>query len=255
MKKNNARFQNCGLIDSMNEPVTTDQLWPIEWSSGILPVSALWLWYLFDINKSHAPCGLPVARMHMANQGKSHMFILFASFCTYPGVAVGCQETLYLCSRCPTQMYPQMSWKGWENPSSFLYGFQCAPFFDRQKLIWRTLGAFRTNFWGEKWENQKQSRWVGCKQIQIRRCAKPIINSCNHDHNLLWCPKAVPMFHHWDWMDWGMFFWTSPTAWNIINFRKVWRCCFPKRWSRCNCETACFHWLCAGRLYAPPSNY
>ena len=210
MKKNNARFQNCGLIDSMNEPVTTDQLWPIEWSSGILPVSALWLWYLFDINKSHAPCGLPVARMHMANQGKSHMFILFASFCTYPGVAVGCQETLYLCSRCPTQMYPQMSWKGWENPSSFLYGFQCAPFFDRQKLIWRTLGAFRTNFWGEKWENQKQSRWVGCKQIQIRRCAKPIINSCNHDHNLLWCPKAVPMFHHWDWMDWGMFFWTSP---------------------------------------------
>ena len=169
MKKNNARFQNCGLIDSMNEPVTTDQLWPIEWSSGILPVSALWLWYLFDINKSYAPCGLPVARMHMANQGKSHMFILFASFCTYPGVAVGCQETLYLCSRCPTQMYPQMSWKGWENPSSFLYGFQCAPFFDRQKLIWRTLGAFRTNFWGEKWENQKQSRWVGCKQIQIRR--------------------------------------------------------------------------------------
>ena len=106
-KKNNARFQNCGLIDSMNEPVTTDQLWPIEWSSGILPVSALWLWYLFDINKSHAPCGLPVARMHMANQGKSHMFIHFASFCTYPGVAVGCQETRYLCSRCPTQMHPK----------------------------------------------------------------------------------------------------------------------------------------------------
>lgn len=84
------------------------------------------------------------------------------------------------------------------------------PFFDRQKLIWRTLDAFRTNFWGEKWENQKASRWVGCKLIQIRRCAKPIINGCNHDHNLLWCPKAVPVFHHWDWMDWGMFFWTSP---------------------------------------------
>ena len=87
---------------SDNRPIMTN--WMVFWNpASQCAVTLIFVWYQ-QITRS---LWLPVARMHMANQGKSHMFIHFASFCTYPGVAVGCQETRYLCSRCPTQMHPK----------------------------------------------------------------------------------------------------------------------------------------------------
>ena len=190
---------------SDNRPIMTN--WMVFWNpASQCAVTLIFVWYQ-QITRSLWTTSGPDAH------GKSRQITHVHTFCIIlhlPRCGSRLSRDAISVQQMSNPNAPQMSSKGWENPSSFLYGFQCAPFFDRQKLIWRTLDALRTNFWGEKWENQKQSRWVGCKLIQIRRCAKPIINSCNHDHNLLWCPKAVPVFHHWDWMDWGMFFWTSP---------------------------------------------